>query len=155
MYWLEQMADRTINSSLQHRSARVSTGCRPTLVERPAKTNPPTRRHLALPRPAMFAVKLVSQQTNPASGLYSFAHFGPRPWYVRPSIRALWHPMALLIRAFGGGAAGSKDDRYCPQEYDLRTIGPSPQQGKGLEGMSTSIEVIEENSLSSCPFHKM
>ena len=111
-------------------------------------------RHLSLPRPSFLAIDLVSPSTNPVSGLYNFDHFGFQPWYVRPSIRSRMHPMSLLVRALGGRAAGSKGDRYHPQGYDLRTIGPLPQEGKGLDEMASWIKMIEANSLSSCPFHR-
>lgn len=152
MYWFEQITD--LRTDLYHYSIEAPGNFLVGILRLLGNLRKLILRHLTLPRPTMFAVKLVSQQTNPASGLYSFAHYGFQPWYVRPTIRARWHPAALLMRALGGRAAGSKGDRYCPQGYDLSTIGPSPQQGKGLEEMTMSIEVIEANSLSSCPFHK-
>lgn len=62
-------------------------------------------------------------------------------------------PLALFVRALGGRAPGTGGDRYHPQGYDLKTIGPKPQEGKGLDEMDTMVEVIKSRGLTSCPFH--
>lgn len=63
-----------------------------------------------------------------------------------------WGPSALLIRAAGGRVPGSKGDRYYPQGYDLMTIGPEPQKGKGIEEMKGDIEAIRARGVATCPF---
>lgn len=47
---------------------------------------------------------------------------------------------------------GSRGDRYQPQGYNLTTIGPQPQQRKGLEEMGHDIEVIKARGVATCPF---
>jgi hypothetical protein len=47
---------------------------------------------------------------------------------------------------------GSGGDRYLPQGYNLMTIGPEPQKGKGLEEMNLDMEVIKARGVATCPF---
>ncbi|EAW16397.1 uncharacterized protein NFIA_057460 [Aspergillus fischeri NRRL 181] len=109
-------------------------------------------RHLALPRPSFLAVKLVHDTPNPETNLYNFDRKGLQPWYVRPTLWSRWGPGALLVRIFGGKMPGSGGDRYLPQGYNLMTIGPEPQKGKGLQEMSLDMEVIKARGVATCPF---
>ncbi|GIC89790.1 uncharacterized protein Aud_006218 [Aspergillus udagawae] len=109
-------------------------------------------RYLALPRPSFLAVKLVHDKPNPETNLYNFERKGLQPWYIRPTLWSKWGPGALLIRIFGGRMPGSGGDRYLPQGYNLMTIGPEPQKGKGLEEMSLDMEVIKARGVATCPF---
>jgi len=43
----------------------------------------------------------------------------------------------------GGRKLGSKSDMYKAQEYDLETIGAQPQEGKGLEKMGATVEIVK------------
>ncbi|CEN61553.1 hypothetical protein ASPCAL08207 [Aspergillus calidoustus] len=111
-------------------------------------------RFIALPRPTLLAVKLVHGSPNPASKskLYNFDRKGLQPWYIRPTFWSKWGPGALLITLFGGRVPGSRGDRYQPQGYDLMTIGPEPQKGKGLDDMSRDIDLIRARGVATCPF---
>ncbi|KAL4753958.1 hypothetical protein BDW72DRAFT_209294 [Aspergillus terricola var. indicus] len=109
-------------------------------------------KHLALPRPAVLAVRLVHDSPNPETGLYNFERKGLQPWYVRPTVWSKWGPGAWLIRVFGGKMPGSCGDWYLPQGYNLTTIGPEPQKGRGLEEMGLDIEVIRARGVATCPF---
>ncbi|KAL3439765.1 hypothetical protein BJX65DRAFT_317597 [Aspergillus insuetus] len=111
-------------------------------------------RFLALPRPAFLAVKLVHGSPNPdsKSKLYNFDRKGLQPWYIRPTFWSRWGPGALLITLFGGRVPGSRGDRYQPQGYDLMTIGPEPQKGKGLDDMGRDVNVIRARGVATCPF---
>ncbi|KAL4928608.1 uncharacterized protein BDV17DRAFT_281927 [Aspergillus undulatus] len=109
-------------------------------------------RYLALQRPASFAVKLVHTTRNPGTRLYNFDRKGLQPWYIRPTTWSRWGPGALFVRIFGGRIPGSCGDRYLPQGYDLMTIGPEPQKGKGLEEMGRDIDIIKARGVATCPF---
>ncbi|KAL4921832.1 hypothetical protein BDW62DRAFT_208018 [Aspergillus aurantiobrunneus] len=109
-------------------------------------------RYLALPRPAFSAVKPVHDTPNPETKLYNFERKGLQPWYIRPTLWSKWGPGALLFRLLGGKMPGSGGDRYLPQGYDLMTIGPEPQQGKGLENMARDIDIIKSRGVTTCPF---
>ncbi|KAL2840409.1 hypothetical protein BJY01DRAFT_236762 [Aspergillus pseudoustus] len=109
-------------------------------------------RHLALPRPAFLGVRLVHSAPNPKTKLYNFSRKGLQPWYMQATPWAKWGPGAMLVRLFGGKVPGSRGDRYFPQGYDLMTIGPEPQKGKGLEDMQSDIEIIRARGVATCPF---
>jgi hypothetical protein len=111
-----------------------------------------TIRYLSFPRPSSFAVKAVDDDPNPLSGKFNFNHFGLRPWYIKPSLWAVWSPGALLLRLFGGRAPTVTGERYHPQGYDLMTIGPAPQEGNGLEEMKTNISMMKARESVGCPF---
>ncbi|KAI0149874.1 hypothetical protein F4776DRAFT_672054 [Hypoxylon sp. NC0597] len=109
-------------------------------------------RYLALPRPSSLAVKLVDDIPNPETHMYNFERKTLQPWYVKPTFWSKWGPQALLVRALGGKAPGTNKDRYQPQGYDLMTIGPEPQKGKGLDDMVTDVEIIKARGVATCPF---
>lgn len=111
-------------------------------------------KHLSLPRTARSAVKSVETDINPSSGLYNFNHSRPQPWYVKPSVWKSWGMSGLLTRAIGGRVPGSAGDKYHPKGYDLWTIGPQPQQGKGIEDMKSNIELLKSRGLDRCPFSR-
>ncbi|OBR14556.1 hypothetical protein CH63R_03282 [Colletotrichum higginsianum IMI 349063] len=109
-------------------------------------------RHLALPRPPSSAAKLVADAPDPETKLYNFGRRSLQPWYVKPTFWSRWGPGAWLVRALGGKVPGSRGDRYFPQGYDLMTIGPEPQRGKGREDMLSDAEVIMARGVATCPF---
>ena len=47
---------------------------------------------------------------------------------------------------------GAQGDRFQPQGYDLMTIGPEPQKGRGIEDMKATISVIKAKGVTTCPF---
>ncbi|KAF2015247.1 hypothetical protein BU24DRAFT_369172 [Aaosphaeria arxii CBS 175.79] len=108
-------------------------------------------RHLSLPRPASCAYQPVSSGLN-TDGLYNFSHGGFQPWYIQPSFWSIWSPGSLLLRTFGARKPGSKGDRYRPRGYDLKTIGPSPQEGKGIEEMTETVAAWEGRGTGESPF---
>ncbi|KAL7624942.1 hypothetical protein AAE478_004156 [Parahypoxylon ruwenzoriense] len=111
-------------------------------------------RHLALPRPSNAAVKPVDDQPNPITGLYNFQQLSMRPWYVRPSFRNQWSLSALVLRTFGGRVPKSSEMKYHPEGYDLMTIGPEPNAGKGIDEMSATIDYMKARGIAECPFKR-
>jgi hypothetical protein len=110
-------------------------------------------RHLSLPRPSFLAVKVIDDKPNPLTGTYNFNHYKIHPWYVKPSIRQRWGPKAWLVKLFGKGVLpGDQGDTYRPQGYDLRTVGPAAQDGKGMAEMSADIEKLKAQDRIGCPF---
>ncbi|XXG99670.1 general amino acid permease agp2 [Hypoxylon texense] len=112
-------------------------------------------RHTCLPRPAFLAVHNVEVDANPETKLYNFDRLTLQPWYVKPSAWNRWSPKALLLKAVGGRSPGSLGDRYHPGGYDLKTIGPKPQEGKGTEDMAATVEFLKTRNLTACPFSRM
>ncbi|KAI5918854.1 hypothetical protein F4810DRAFT_690267, partial [Camillea tinctor] len=113
-----------------------------------------TLRYLSFPRPSFLAVHNVEAQKNPVTGLYNFTQLTGQPWYVKPTFWSKWGPSALLLRAFGARAPGSFGDKYRPQGYDLNTIGPKPQEGKGLDDMAATVEFLQTRGSIGCPFSR-
>ncbi|KAI1652284.1 uncharacterized protein F4817DRAFT_322738 [Daldinia loculata] len=109
-------------------------------------------RYAALPRPSSLPVKMVDDLPNPKTGLYNFERKTLQPWYVRPTFWSIWGPGAFLIKLLGGRLPGSGGDRYIPQGYDLMTIGPEPQNGKGSEDMIANVQIIRGKGVATCPF---
>ncbi|EED14611.1 conserved hypothetical protein [Talaromyces stipitatus ATCC 10500] len=109
-------------------------------------------RYLALPRPPFLAVKLVHEMPNPGTNLYNFERKSLQPWYIRPTFWSKWGPGALLVKILGGKVPGSRGDRYEPQGYNLMTIGPEPQKGKGMEEMRSDMDIIRTRGVATCPF---
>ncbi|KAK2768579.1 hypothetical protein FQN54_000435 [Arachnomyces sp. PD_36] len=106
-------------------------------------------RYLALPRSSSDAVKLVQVTPNPGTNLYNFERQGLEPWYVPATFLSNWGPEGWLVKALGGKVPG---ERYDSGGYDLMTIGPEPQKGKGIEDMRSDIEVIKAKGVATCPF---
>ncbi|KAK6349300.1 hypothetical protein TWF730_010050 [Orbilia blumenaviensis] len=111
-------------------------------------------RHLSLPRPHFLAVKALHSTPNPQTGLYNFFRTSLQPWYVRKDFWSTWGPGALFVKMMGGRLAGSGGDRFYPQGYDLMTIGPKPQEGKGKEDMVATMEFLRARNMEGCPFQK-
>lgn len=111
-------------------------------------------RYLILPRPEYFAYQSVAS-TPTTEGLYNFSHGGFQPWYIQPGFWSVWSPGAVLLRIFGAKKPGSKGDKYKPMGYDLKTIGPLPQEGKGFEEMRATVKFMKERGAGECPFAGM
>ncbi|KAF5246485.1 hypothetical protein FANTH_6857 [Fusarium anthophilum] len=109
-------------------------------------------RHFSLPRPAFLASKAIAKSPNPDTGLYNLTHFSAEPWYTKPSWWTTHGPSAQIIRVLGGKIPESVSDKFRPQGYDLTTIGPQPQEGKGMDSMAATISGLESQDLSTCPF---
>lgn len=107
-----------------------------------------------LPRPDLLAVQVVERKTN-AHGLYNFDHIGFQPWYKPSTFWSKWKPSSLFLQLLGAKKPGYKGDRYMPQGYDLNTIGPAPQEGKGLEDMQATVAYMKSRGIAECPFAGM
>ncbi|KAF5689920.1 hypothetical protein FCIRC_1154 [Fusarium circinatum] len=109
-------------------------------------------RHFSLPRPAFLASKAIAESPNPDTGLYNLTHFSAEPWYTKPSWWTTHGPSAQMIRVLGGKIPESVSSKFKPQGYDLTTIGPQPQEGKGMDSMAATISGFESQDLTTCPF---
>ncbi|KAF1832410.1 NAD(P)-binding protein [Decorospora gaudefroyi] len=85
-------------------------------------------RNLFLPRPYCLRVKWFTEM-NGHSGRAHFCSYTAHPWYIKPSFSARWGPKALILRAFGGMVPGNQ--KYCPDGYRIRELGPEELVGKG------------------------
>ncbi|KAK5283489.1 hypothetical protein LTS13_008083 [Exophiala xenobiotica] len=92
-------------------------------------------RYLSLPRAPAQARKHLAETPNPGTKLYNFRHRYLEPWYLKAS-----HPRQTDPGKFR--AAG----------YDIGCVGPTPQEGKGLEEMEITIDLLQKSDRGSCPF---
>ncbi|CVK96607.1 uncharacterized protein FMAN_10938 [Fusarium mangiferae] len=111
-------------------------------------------RYLSLPRPAFLASKSLAETPNPETGLYNLTHFSAEPWYTRSNWWTTHGPRAQMIRVLGGKLPESVLGKFKPQGYDLMTIGPQPQEGKGMDSMAATISGLQSQDLSTCPFKR-
>jgi hypothetical protein len=111
-------------------------------------------RYLMPPRPEFSAYQPVASTPN-AEGLFNFNHGGFQPWYIHPGFWSMWGPGAMLLRIFGARRPSSTSNRYKPTGYDLKTIGPPPQEGKGFEEMRATVEFMKIRGAGECPFADM
>ncbi|KAJ9426002.1 hypothetical protein QL093DRAFT_2586368 [Fusarium oxysporum] len=95
---------------------------------------------------------IVANGPNPSTGLFNFPQKVFQPWYVKPTFWSTWGPRAFLLRALGGKVPGSQGERFHPQGYNLMSIGPEPQKGKGLEEMATAAGIIKAKGGGYMPF---
>ncbi|KAK6333063.1 hypothetical protein TWF718_010887 [Orbilia javanica] len=109
-------------------------------------------RYLTFPR--LHPAKALHEEPNPKTGLFNFFASGLQPWYVKKDVWSIWGPSALFVRALGGRLPGSHGDRFHPQGYDLMTIGPQPQEGRGQENMAATIQFLRARNVAGCPFQK-
>lgn len=58
----------------------------------------------------------------------------------------------MARESIGNGVVpGDEGDKYEPQGYDIRQVGPTAQKGKGMLEMSSNIERLKAER-STCPF---
>ncbi|KAF3016514.1 hypothetical protein E8E14_011234 [Neopestalotiopsis sp. 37M] len=75
--------------------------------------------------------------------------------YVDGAAAALPRPFTTLLRkvlAFDLDETMRISLKYHPQGYDLQTIGPRPQEGKGMENMNATVEFLKMRNIDRCPF---
>lgn len=111
-------------------------------------------RYLALPRSAGRPAVQLDETPDADSGLYHFSHSMLKPWYVKPTFWTSWGPRAMFVRLLGGYVPG--EERFKPQGYSPKTIGPDPQEGKGLNDMEETVNCLRASgAMAQCPFSFM
>ncbi|KAF7128280.1 hypothetical protein CNMCM5793_002822 [Aspergillus hiratsukae] len=110
-------------------------------------------RYLCLPRREARAVRVLADEPDPVTGLYTINLWIAQPWYVKPTFSNRWGVKALFSWGFGDGAVPSEKGLYREQGYDLRTIGPAAQEKRGLEGTESIYANLKERDYAGmCPF---
>ncbi|KAL8688427.1 MAG: hypothetical protein Q9224_004887 [Gallowayella concinna] len=108
-------------------------------------------RHFCLPRfiPLTRLPKL--SPTNP--NRMNLPRARMHPWYIRPTLFNRWGLQALLARWTGEALPGD-DERFMPEGFLTRELGPPGLIGKG--GAEQEIELVRVRSLAKggreCPF---
>ncbi|PKY02886.1 hypothetical protein P168DRAFT_283622 [Aspergillus campestris IBT 28561] len=111
-------------------------------------------RHLSLPRPDSKRVRVLNETPNPTTGLWNTQIWVAHPWYLQPTFLNRWGLKALVIRLFGTGAVPSAQNEYREAGYDVWTIGPTAQEGRGRDEMEVMVaEMKAMDYAGGCPFH--
>ncbi|KAE8153151.1 hypothetical protein BDV25DRAFT_137225 [Aspergillus avenaceus] len=111
-------------------------------------------RYLSLPRPDSKAVRVLNENPDPKTGLYTWNLWIEHPWYIKPTFSNQWGLKAIMVRLFGNGAIPSANGPYKEAGYDLRTIGPAAQETRGQEEMEAIFQSLKGASYATgCPFH--
>jgi hypothetical protein len=103
-------------------------------------------RHLALPRPYLLRYRSISENPTPC-GTYAMLEYDSLPYYVRPSLFNRWGPEALVRRLRGLPVPGDEGNKYHPQGYRTREVGPP----HGKLGQGESEKRVEVVGQRRCP----
>ncbi|KAJ5090597.1 hypothetical protein N7532_009281 [Penicillium argentinense] len=99
------------------------------------------------------AVRVLDDKPDPKTGLYTIDLWIAHPWYVPSTFKNRWGLKAIFARLFGDG--GVPGDGYGASGYDLRTIGPTAQEKRGLEETEAIYtELAQRDYAGGCPFHR-
>ncbi|KAK1144810.1 hypothetical protein N8T08_004822 [Aspergillus melleus] len=112
-------------------------------------------RYLSLPRPGSMRVRVLNDEPDKSTGLYTTSLWIAHPWYVQPTYMHRWGPKAWFIRLFGSGAVPTTEGKYRESGYDIWSIGPAAQEKRGKEEMQALHEGLKQSGYGErCPFHR-
>jgi hypothetical protein len=99
-----------------------------------------------------MAVRDVSDKADTKTGRYYLKSYVALPYYVKPSIANRWSPEALLQWVLGFDVPGMKGNRYWPQGYLIKEVGPEEMINKGQDLMTEWEQKLTIERPSGCPF---
>ncbi|KAL8716494.1 MAG: hypothetical protein Q9225_006185 [Loekoesia sp. 1 TL-2023] len=106
-------------------------------------------RHLSLPR-----YRRLTRMPTPShamDGHFNLPKVRMHPWYIRPTFKKRWGPGALLTRLKGGVLPGD-DEKFMPEGYLTKELGPMGLKGSGREEWEQEVRMLKEKGGSGCPF---
>lgn len=107
-------------------------------------------RYLTLPR---FFVGPEFSNKDPQTGRYNHNNYLVHPYYVKPTFRNRWGPIAWMTWALGGIVPGGKGgEKYHPKGYRFDEVGPEKRRGVGRKEMDEFEEKIKSVRHMGCPF---
>ncbi|KAE8144953.1 hypothetical protein BDV25DRAFT_165681 [Aspergillus avenaceus] len=109
-------------------------------------------RYLMPPRPYCLRFSSFTENKDKNGRLY-ITQWDGAPYYVKPSFRNRWGPIAWLTWAMGRPLPGDDGDKYFPMGYDTLEVGPRHFQGKGRATTEKYVEQFESSRTGGCPFH--
>jgi hypothetical protein len=110
-------------------------------------------RHLCLPRPYFLRRRHLLDHPNPKTGRYNVARWRVHPWYARPSsFKNLWGIGNWLRWMRGSPPLPLPSEKFLPEGYKIREVGPPQFTGKGGEEMDEIEETLKGRRLDVCPF---
>lgn len=122
------------------------------LVNRILFTRKLLLRFFALPRPEFLRMKYIPSAPDKKTGRFNSVKYLSYPWYVKPSLRNRWGPMAWMLRAIGRKIPGDDGNMYAPEGYKFSEIGPQAFKGKGCEEMNETRARLNQQNRGGCPF---
>ncbi|KAI9668616.1 MAG: hypothetical protein M1831_001055 [Alyxoria varia] len=109
-------------------------------------------RHLSLPRPEFLRVEYISARPDPVTKRIHTTEYAGHPWYVKPTAKARWEPMAWVTWILGGKLPGDDGNRYAPEGYLPAEVGPSGLRRHGGEAMLQTERKLVDDGFGKCPF---
>jgi len=106
-------------------------------------------RYLFLPR---FVRNHYISPKSDANGRYSAREYLSHPWYVQPTFERRWGLRAWASRLLRRKVPGDDGNKYLPEGYMVKELGPNSVVGKGQEFMDEDLIRIRELGGGSCPF---
>ena len=83
-------------------------------------------------------------------GRFNSKIYGGLPIYIKPTFAWRWNIQAWIFWALGKPIPGDGGDKYIPQGYDIRKVGPRSMAGEGLEQAADLHEALLRRG--RCPF---
>ncbi|PYI12527.1 hypothetical protein BO78DRAFT_392369 [Aspergillus sclerotiicarbonarius CBS 121057] len=109
-------------------------------------------RYLALPRPYFLRYTSYTDELDDNNRIF-MTNWDAAPYYVKPTFRNRWGPVAWLTWALGRPLPGDEGSKYYPQGYYTPDVGPKYFEGKGRRGMEDIMKELETTRRGQCPFH--
>ncbi|PNS16452.1 hypothetical protein CAC42_186 [Sphaceloma murrayae] len=108
-------------------------------------------RYLALPRIVRKAYIAEKAEEN---GRFSSKEYLSHPWYVRPTLKRRWGPKAWFTWAIGRKLPGDDGNRYNPEGYRIKDVGPRIAKDMGTEYMDKDLQRMKLLQSVGCPFKR-
>ena len=116
------------------------------------KTRKLLLRFLFLPRPFPLRVHTTTEHLS-KDGRYFMRAWETVPWYVQPTFRNRWLRLQSWTSwIMGLPVPGDEGDKYYPQGYRIREIGPETMRKKGEGHMREEREKLAGERMKGCPF---
>ncbi|PWY89791.1 hypothetical protein BO70DRAFT_285156 [Aspergillus heteromorphus CBS 117.55] len=108
-------------------------------------------RYLALPRPYFLRYTTHTDELDKNDRVFS-TNWDAAPYYVKPTFRNRWGPVAWLTWVLGRPLPGDDGSKYYPQGYYTPDVGPKYFEGKGRRDMEDTMKELEATRRGQCPF---
>ena len=108
-------------------------------------------RYLSLPRPYFLRYTSYSEQPNQDDRIF-ITQWDAAPYYVAPTFRNRWGPVAWLTWAMGRPLPGDEGDKYYPRGYYPPDVGPKYFEGKGRTSLEEYVQGLKGSRTGQCPF---
>ena len=108
-------------------------------------------RYFFLPRPYILRVQGTTDEPT-KEGKYFQRLWAGAPYYVKPTLWLRWGPTAWISRLMGLPLPGDEGEKYCPQGYKIREVGPATMHKKGTQAVEETIQTLKRTRTGGCPF---